>query len=741
MKQRLASTVSAFVLSAVLVIGAIPGAVFATPGRYSSVWINGESYPTDTTKTDNAGEGSITWDPEVATLTLDNATLTDFTSINMTDPSDELRVILIGDSQITAVSNGIHSNANLIIQSQGEASLTASSQTGNAIYGEMDITIAGGTYNLSASGNYPTIYSSKSLVIENGAKLEQVNSSQGYGIQTSGEFIATGDGTYINVSAKSVAVFSEKGMEITEGASLSGYSSSHYQVYVYDDIVFDRAKVTLDSDYSSAIGVYSREGAINILNSSDIEIVLDGEKANGLFATTNISVADSKLNVATNSTSMFASQDISILNSELQINSNANPINAKGKLTIDGAATNLISNGAYPISGNTIEIKDGFIEAKSTKGTTISAPNGIIVSGGHVSATTEAAMSAIYSEKGDITLDGADTIVEAISMQDSAIFTRNGSITLNASNITAQSAEGFSPIVARKSNVADTTTPPANLINIGENFFSEGNIVATTVWKDNGAGKFYADTMLVSEDTQLNADGLLPAEYIPNNSEITLGYKPADYTAVDAAIAKANELNPNLYQDFSAVEAAIESVDYGKNITEQTEVDAMAAAIEEAISQLELLPEPTIIEGANAQWLKGENSSDLRFVSDAPFRNFLLVTVDDNELSEEFYSLAEGSTIVTLKADYLKTLEPGDHTLAIVSLNGTARTAFTIAIAEDATELEPGRGENEEPTSAETAVVNPATGNTSNPVLWTVLVIASGLTLAGTTSYRRKQSK
>ena len=66
-----------------------------------------------------------------------------------------------------------------------------------------------------------------------------------------------------------------------------------------------------------------------------------------------------------------------------------------------------------------------------------------------------------------------------------------------------------------------------------------------------------------------------------------LQYKGADYTKVDAAIAKANELNKDDYKDFSAVEAAVKAVVRGKNITEQAEVDAMAKAIEDAINALD----------------------------------------------------------------------------------------------------------------------------------------------------------
>ena len=66
-----------------------------------------------------------------------------------------------------------------------------------------------------------------------------------------------------------------------------------------------------------------------------------------------------------------------------------------------------------------------------------------------------------------------------------------------------------------------------------------------------------------------------------------LQYKDADYTKVDAAIAKANALNKDNYKDFSAVEAAVNAVVRGKNITQQAEVDAMAKAIEDALAALQ----------------------------------------------------------------------------------------------------------------------------------------------------------
>ena len=78
--------------------------------------------------------------------------------------------------------------------------------------------------------------------------------------------------------------------------------------------------------------------------------------------------------------------------------------------------------------------------------------------------------------------------------------------------------------------------------------------------------------------------------------EITIShlvFKPADYTAVDAAIAKANALTKTDYTDFTEVDNAVNAVDRTKNITEQSKVDAMAKAIEDAIAALVKKPSPS----------------------------------------------------------------------------------------------------------------------------------------------------
>ena len=89
---------------------------------------------------------------------------------------------------------------------------------------------------------------------------------------------------------------------------------------------------------------------------------------------------------------------------------------------------------------------------------------------------------------------------------------------------------------------------------------------------------------------------------------------------------------------------------------------------------------PEIIEG-KGQTMVVDAAKDLSFRSNAPINFFQKVLVDDKEVAPENYVLTEGSTIVTLKTSFLKTLGVGEHKLSVVSTTGTAQTTFTVAEA------------------------------------------------------------
>ena len=130
-----------------------------------------------------------------------------------------------------------------------------------------------------------------------------------------------------------------------------------------------------------------------------------------------------------------------------------------------------------------------------------------------------------------------------------------------------------------------------------------------------------------------------------------------------------------------------------------------------------------IIEGANGTWQKGTKDG-LSFTSNATFADFQKVQVDGKDLDASNYTVKEGSTIVTLKAEYLETLSVGKHTLAIVSDTGTATTEFTIKAAAVTDDTQ-----------------SPQTGDDSNVILRIALLLLSGGALCASIVNSKKKSE
>lgn len=89
-------------------------------------------------------------------------------------------------------------------------------------------------------------------------------------------------------------------------------------------------------------------------------------------------------------------------------------------------------------------------------------------------------------------------------------------------------------------------------------------------------------------------------------------------------------------------------------------------------------PEYRIIDGANSSWTQNTDGTVV-IRGNGEFSRFHAVKVDGKVIDPANYEAKEGSTIITLKAEYLKTLATGSHTFAIVWDNGIAGTNFTVA--------------------------------------------------------------
>ena len=131
---------------------------------------------------------------------------------------------------------------------------------------------------------------------------------------------------------------------------------------------------------------------------------------------------------------------------------------------------------------------------------------------------------------------------------------------------------------------------------------------------------------------------------------------------------------------------------------------------------------PEIIKGAGQSITQGESKA-LSFTSNAAFSDFIRVELDGKTLDEKNYTVKEGSTVVTLKADYVATLSVGEHTIGIVSESGTATTTFTVnakAVVDYDTN-------------------SPQTGDSSHMALWIALLFVSGAGVIGITVYGKKK--
>ena len=177
-----------------------------------------------------------------------------------------------------------------------------------------------------------------------------------------------------------------------------------------------------------------------------------------------------------------------------------------------------------------------------------------------------------------------------------------------------------------------------------------------------------------------------------------LQYKDADYTKVDAAIAKANALNKDNYKDFTGVEAAVNAVTRGKNLTEQTEVDAMAKAIEDAIAALQY--------------------------KDADYTKVDAAIAKANALKK--YDYKDFSGVETA----VKAVVRGKN---ITEQSEVDKMAKAIEDAIAALEKKPAS------TKPGTTDKSPQTGDTSNLALWIALLFVSGGAAISTTVVSRKK--
>ena len=115
------------------------------------------------------------------------------------------------------------------------------------------------------------------------------------------------------------------------------------------------------------------------------------------------------------------------------------------------------------------------------------------------------------------------------------------------------------------------------------------------------------------------------------------------------------------------------------------------------------LPNYLITEGAGSIWKKS-SYEDLVFKANGALVKFTELTVDGRTVPTNYYSLESGSTIVKVRADYLKSLTAGKHIIGVAYQDGKALAIFSVMDVQR-------RGV--------------ATGDSNNASAWIIVLIAS----------------
>lgn len=151
--------------------------------------------------------------------------------------------------------------------------------------------------------------------------------------------------------------------------------------------------------------------------------------------------------------------------------------------------------------------------------------------------------------------------------------------------------------------------------------------------------------------------------------------------------------------------------DYEKSLVSDEAVDKLNALLAQLVDY-------RIIEGDGSAWTKG-STEGLTFVANGAYSKFTGVEIDGSALNAEDYTVSSGSTVLTLKPDYLNALAAGEHTITILYADGDAAGTFTV----------------EERSAGATK-----TGDNSHMMAWTMLMLIMGGAVL-TLDFRRRNKR
>ena len=656
----------AILLSIVMVAGLLPTVAFAAENY--NLYVNGEQFTSEKLSI-ACGEGTASYDPNTKTLTLNNAAITNG---GKSDESPKYGIRVVGDTDLTIKLSGTNS-----------------------------------------------------ITLDNGGGIFADGSSDNYNI--------IGDGK-LTIDVKWDALYTLNGnISISEGAELDITSAQGCGITSYNKgiLSIDGAKVAVSSYYTAAS---AKE--LEIKNNSEVVLIASADQFNAVYmgdenGAGKIEIINSKVEATSYYPALFTEGNLTVNGGEVKCTSTADgAIWTKGDILIKGGAK-VTTYSEYPMGGNgTFTVEEAEIDAKNTNENNIpaifdeSVP--VIADGYHLnyakavdsegteidllsSGTQYFALyknvhfitKAVYPVSFVVTPDGLTNVVVKVNGQEVT-----GSVSLEAGTypveVTADNCKAYTGNITITADAATHTQTiamtylPADYTKVDE-AIAKANALNKDNYKDFTGVEAAVNAVVrdknIMEQTEVDAMAKAIEDAIA-----ALQYKDADYTKVDAAIAKVNGLNKDDYKDFTAVEAAVNAVVRDKNIMEQTEVDAMAKAIEDAIAALQY--------------------------KDADYTKVDAAIAKANALKKDDYKDFSGVETA------VKAVVRGKN---ITEQSEVDKMAKAIEDAIAALEKKPAS------TKPGTSDKSPQTGDTSNFALWIALLFISGGAAIGTTVVSRKK--
>ena len=564
----------------------------------------------------------------------------------------------------------------------------------------------------------------------------------------------TGDGTLV------INVIGENYDGINTGADVKISDKARVIINSEGGLGIAGRMVEIDGATVDSTGLYAGIDAhwLKIINGADVTLKATQDGRNGAYIWKDqegnggdIELAASKVKATSYYPGLYAAGNLTVNGGEVKCTSTADgAIWTKGNILIKGGAK-VTTDSKYPMGGNgSFTVEEAEIDAKNTNENNIPAifdecvP--VIADGYHLNYA-----KAVDSEGTEIDLLSSGTqyfaLYKNVHFITKAVYPVSFVVT----------PDGLTNVVVKVNGQEVTGTVSL-----------EAGTYPVEVTADNC--KAYTGNITITADAATHTQ------------TIAMTYLPADYTKVDAAIAKANALNKDDYKDFSGVEAAVNAVVRDKNITEQSEVDAMAQAIEDAIAALQYKDANYIkIEVPFKLTVKKTGEMDpgketFKFAIERFGATTEYVLVQDT-VETEGEKTYEGKFIFTIKENQAGNLSEG---FVIRQVKGNAEgwtydetkfyaipmfvdtytnvAGWSFLKYDENAELDYNNpieeigftnsysakkpvvpSETTEPTKPGTSDKNPQTGDTSNLTLWIVLLLVSGGAAIGTTIVSRKK--